>query len=91
MKFQANFKKRLWVKVMVVLVPFLMLCIGLIIGINLFNQNRLIQSQTRQACENLIAAIESSTFDALAVGNNNQVRKQFSRLNETAAGINVSI
>ena len=91
MKFQANFQKRLWIKVMVALVPMLVLCIGLIIGINLFNQNRIIQSQTQQACENLVAVIESSSFDALAVGNNNEVRKQFSRLKEQAAGIDVSI
>ncbi len=91
MKFQFNFQKRLWIKVMFALVPMLVLCIGLIIGINLFNQNRIIRSQTQQACESLAAAIESSSFDALAVGNNNEVRKQFSRLKEQAAGIEVSI
>lgn len=76
---------------MLALVPMLMLCIGLIIGINLFNQNRIIRSQTQQSCENLAAVIESSSFDALAVGNNNEVRKQFSRLSEQAAGIDASI
>ncbi len=76
---------------MVALVPMLMLCIGIIIGINIYNQNRLIRSQTQQACESLAATIESSSFDALAVGNNNEVRKQFSRLKEQAAGIEVSI
>ncbi len=91
MKFLASFQKRLWIKVMVALVPMLMLCIGLIIGINIYNQNRLIRSQTQQACESLAATIESSSFDALAVGNNNEVRKQFSRLKEQAAGIDVSI
>jgi methyl-accepting chemotaxis protein len=91
MKFLSNFQKRLWIKVMIALVPMLMLCIGLIIGINIYNQNRLIRSQTRQACESLAATIESSSFDALAVGNNNEVRKQFSRLKEQSAGIDVSI
>ena len=91
MKFQFNFQKRLWIKVMIALVPMLMLCIGLIIGINLFNQNQLIRSQTQQSCESLAAAIESSSFDALAVGNNNEVRKQFNRLKEQVAGIEVSI
>jgi methyl-accepting chemotaxis protein len=91
MKFQAYFQKRLWIKVMLAIAPILMLCIGLIIGINLFNQNRLIRGQTQQACESLAAVIESSVFDALAVGNNNEVRKQFIRLKEQAAGIEVSI
>jgi methyl-accepting chemotaxis protein len=91
MKFKAYLQNRLWIKVMAALVPMLMLCIGLIIGINLYNQNRLIQSQTQQACESLAATIESSSFDALAVGNNGEVRKQFSRLKEQAAGIEVSI
>jgi methyl-accepting chemotaxis protein len=91
MNFFASIQKRLWIKVMVALVPMLMLCISLIIGINLYNQNRLIRSQTRQTCESLAATIESSSFDALAVGNNNEVRKQFSRLKEQATGIEVSI
>jgi methyl-accepting chemotaxis protein len=76
---------------MLALAPILILCIGLVIGINLFNQNRLIRGQTQQACESLAAVIESSIFDALAVGNNNEVRKQFVRLKEQAAGIEVSI
>ncbi len=91
MKYKDILRQRLWVKVMGALVPMLVLCIGIIIGINLYNQNRLIQSQTRQACESLAGVIESSSFDALAVGNNNEVRKQFSRLKEQAAGIEVSI
>lgn len=91
MKFQAYFQNRLWLKVMLALAPMLTICIGLIIGINLFNQNRLIRGQTQQGCENLAAAIESSVIDALAVGNNNEVRKQFIRLKEHAAGIEVSI
>ena len=91
MNFLSNFQKRLWIKVMVAVVPMLALCIGLIIGINLFNQNRILRNQTQQACESLVATIESSSFDALAVGNNNEVRKQFSRLKEQAAGIDVSI
>jgi methyl-accepting chemotaxis protein len=91
MKFKAILRQRLWIKVMGALIPMLMLCIGIIIGTNLYNQNRLIQNQTQKACESLVAVIESSSFDALAVGNNNEVRKQFSRLKEQAAGIDVSI
>lgn len=91
MKFQDYIRRRLWIKVMLALAPMLIVCIGLIIGINLFNQNRLIRGQTQQAGESLAAVIESSIFDALAVGNNNEVRKQFTRLKEQAAGIDVSI
>jgi len=91
MKYRAYFQNRLWIKVMLALAPILIICIGFIIGINLFNQNRLIRGQTEQSCENLAAAIESSVIDALAVGNNDEVRKQFVRLKEHAAGIEVSI
>jgi methyl-accepting chemotaxis protein len=61
------------------------------IEINGINQSRIIRSQTQHAAESLAAVIESSVFDALAVGNNNEVRKQFNRLKENTAGIEVSI
>jgi methyl-accepting chemotaxis protein len=91
MKFQDYIQNKLWIKVMLALAPILIICIGFIIGINLFNQNRLIRVQTKLGSENLAAAIESSVIDSLAVGNNDEVRKQFIRLKEHSAGIEASI
>ena len=81
----------LWAKVMVVLLPIVVLVFGLMISTNIHSQGKILTEQTEHNANLTATAIEGGMFDALAIGNNDDVRKQFMRLNEKVSGLEVHI
>jgi methyl-accepting chemotaxis protein len=81
----------LWAKVMLALLPILVLVIGLMIYSNVRSQSRILAAQTERNANLTATAIEGGMFDALAMGNNDEVRAQFKRLGEQASGLEVHI
>lgn len=81
----------LWAKVMVVLLPIVVLVFGLMIATNIHSQGKILTEQTEHNANLTATAIEGGMFDALAIGNNDDVRKQFMRLNEKVSGLEVHI
>ncbi len=81
----------LWAKVMLALLPIVLMIFGLIIFSNVHSQSRILAEQTEQNANLTATAIEGGMFDALAIGNNDEVRAQFKRLNAKAAGLEVHI
>ncbi|MDJ0808494.1 MAG: methyl-accepting chemotaxis protein [Desulfobacterales bacterium] len=81
----------LWAKVMLALLPIVLLIFGLIIFSNVHSQSRILAQQTEQNANLTATAIEGGMFDALAIGNNDEVRAQFRRLNAKADGLEVHI
>ncbi len=81
----------LWAKVMLALLPIVLMVFGLIIFSNVRAQSRILAEQTEQNANLTATAIEGGMFDALAIGNNDEVRAQFKRLSEKASGLEVHI
>ena len=82
---------RLWAKVMVVLLPIVVLVFGLMISTNIHAQGKTLTEQTEHNANLTATAIKGGMFDALAIDNNDDVRKQFMRLNEKVSGLGVPI
>jgi len=81
----------LWAKVMLALLPMVLLVFGLIIYSTTRAQNRMLTQQAESNANLTAAAVEGGMFDALAIGNNDEVRAQFKRLHKHAAGLEVHI
>jgi CheY-like chemotaxis protein/methyl-accepting chemotaxis protein len=82
MKLLSLYREKLWVQVMV---PVSLVVAVVLIAIIIFNvrgQNSLIDKQLWHQSDVLIDTLKGGMYDALAVGNNDLVRKQFKRLNE---------
>ena len=91
MKLFNWFRTKLWVKVMAALVGLLTLVLGIIIFTNIQNQNQIIREQIKHDGETLAMAVISGMYDALAKGDNESVKQQFERLNQSNSGIDVSV
>ena len=91
MKFFSYLGQRLWLKVMIALSIVLLIVVGAIITLSNLNQTTVINDQSRLSSERLALAIEGSMMDALGIGDNEAVVKQFKRLNEKITGLDVYI
>jgi len=87
----ARFQDKLWVRVVGIMTLILLAVIGSIVGLNIHSQNSSIQRESRRNSNMLMAAIEGSTFDALAAGRNNDVVLQLGHLKEKVPSLEVNI
>ncbi len=90
-KLLSAIEHHLWAKVMLALLPIVLMIFGLIIFSNVRAQSRILERQTERNANLTATAIEGGMFDALAIGNNDEVRAQFKRLDAKAAGLEVHI
>ena len=84
-------REKLWLKVMIALSAVLIIVVGAIIVLSNLNQAAVIDSQSRLSSERLAMAIEGGMVDALGIGDNDTVVKQFERLREKISGLEVYI
>ena len=91
MKIFKILREKLWIKVLVPVLMAQLLVLTAIIGINIYRQNQNQAQMSAHDSENLALAIEGGMIDALAVGDNEIVVKQFERLKEKVAGLDVMI
>lgn len=90
-KLFAAITHHLWAKVMLTLLPIMLIIFGLIIFTNIHAQNRILSQQAEASANQTATSIEGGMFDALAIGNNDEVQSQFQRLNEKVSGLEVHI
>lgn len=76
---------------MLALLPIVLMVFGLMIYSNVSSQSRILAAQTERNANLTATAIEGGMFDALAIGNNDEVRAQFKRLQAKANGLEVHI
>jgi len=84
-------REHLWIKVMVPVCAVLFIVIGLMIAINVNSQTNNVHAQTRHQSEMMATAVEGGMFDALAVGDNATVVRQFQRLRKKTEGVDVYV
>lgn len=85
------FRQHLWVKVIGAVSLVLLLVMVLMIFSHVREQVRNLQEQTRRQSEMLAATVEGGMFDALAIGDNDTVMRQFERLRGNAEGVDVFV
>jgi methyl-accepting chemotaxis protein len=85
------FRQKLWVKVLFPILIAQLIVLSVIIGVNIQRQNKTQAQISAHDGENLALAVEGGMIDALAVGDNEIVVKQFERLKEKVAGLDVTI
>jgi methyl-accepting chemotaxis protein len=73
------------------MLPIVGLIFALMILTNIRSQGQILAEQTEQNANLTATAIEGGMFDALAIGNNDDVRKQFERLHKKVPGLEVHI
>ncbi|MCG2758569.1 MAG: hypothetical protein L6263_09075, partial [Desulfobacteraceae bacterium] len=82
MKLLSLYREKLWVQVMIPVSAVVSIVIIAIIIFNIREEKNLINEQLWHQSDVLIDTLEGGMYDALAVGDNDMVRKQFQRLNE---------
>ena len=82
MKLLSLYREKLWVQVMIPVSVVVAVFIVTIIIFNVRGQNSLIDKQLWHQSDVLIDTLQGGMYDALAVGDNDSVRKQFQKLNE---------
>ena len=91
MRFITLFEEHLWLKLILAIKLVLVLAVGTIIYLNVSDQSRSLKNQSRQDSFTLAAAVEGSMIDALAVGDNKTVMRQFERLQKNVTGLDVYV
>jgi len=91
MKLFAFIKEHLWMKVLLSILFVMTGVLGAIILTNIYSQKETIGEQSRGNSLALAIAIEGGMFDALAIGDNDTVRRQFARLHEKASDVEVFV
>ena len=91
MKLIDFFTKNLSVKVLIPIVAAQVLVLGVIIFVNINNQHTSQMAISQEGAENMALAIEGGMIDALSIGDNDVVLKQFDRLKENMALLDVMI
>ena len=76
------FRKKLWVQVIIPVSVVVIIVIAAIIIFNVKGEKKITDKQLLHQSDVVIEILESGMYDALAVGDNDLVRKQFKRLNE---------
>jgi len=91
MKLYRFINEHLWMKVLLSILCVMTVVLGAVIGVNIYSQKNTIENQARENSLSLATAIEGGMFDALAIGDNDTVRRQFARLNEKADNLEVFV
>ncbi len=85
------FSSHLWVKI-IVPVSLIVICVVLVSMFrNISFQEKMGKQQLEIQNEMLTKAVEGGMFDALAIGDNDTVRRQFKRLNENVKDLKVYV
>ncbi len=82
MKLPTLYVEHLWVQVLAALSGVFILVLGTMITLNIRGEHAMIQAQMKHQGEMLAESVEGGMDDALAIGNNEAVQQQFSRLKE---------
>jgi len=91
MKLYKFINEHLWMKVLLSILCVMTVVLGAIIGVNIYSQKHTIEDQARENSLSLATAIEGGMFDALAIGDNDTVRRQFARLHDKADNLEVFV
>ena len=91
MNLLSFYKKRLALKILVPLICLVIIVIGVMIYLNYTNQVKTIDQQAVYQVETLGKFIDNTIKDALAIGNNAEVVRQFQRIREQNAGIEINV
>ena len=87
----AFINSRMWLRFILPLSLLIIAIMGAIAWYNINFQTNASNSQLKNQNEVLSQAIKGSMFDALAIGDNDTVRAQFRRFNETIQGLRVYV
>lgn len=82
MKLPSFYTEHLWVQVLTALSAVFILVLGTIITLNIRGEHAMVKAQMKHQGEMLAESVEGGMDDALAIGNNEAVQQQFSRLKE---------
>jgi len=91
MKLMTYFKKHLWVQVLIGLSAVFLVVLGVLIALSIRSESHMMKTQVEEESRMLIEAVEGGMYDALAVGDNDTVRKQFARLKDKLPGTDVFV
>jgi methyl-accepting chemotaxis protein len=91
MKFVNVLKEHLWVQILVSLSVVFLVVLGVMTILTVKEQSDMIASQVQAQSQMVAEAVEGGMYDALAVGDNDTVRKQFARLKEKLPGADVYV
>jgi methyl-accepting chemotaxis protein len=91
MKLITYFKEHLWIQVLTVLSTVFVLVMGTMITLNIRGENAMVKAQMKHQGEMLAESVEGSMDDALAIGNNEAVRKQFQRLKQKLPDMDIFV
>jgi methyl-accepting chemotaxis protein len=90
-KLFSYYRKNLSVKILVPIVVAQILVLALIIFVNINGQHASQMKISQEGAENMALAIEGGMIDALAIGNNDVVSKQFDRFRQNMDSLDVMI
>ncbi|MCK4486460.1 MAG: methyl-accepting chemotaxis protein [Desulfobacterales bacterium] len=91
MKLHAYFKEHLWVQVLTLLSTVFILVMGTMITLNIRGENTMVKAEMKHQGEMLAESVEGSMDDALAIGDNEAVRKQFQRLKKKMPDMDIFV
>ena len=91
MKLMQMFKERLWVQVVASLSVVFLVVLAVMMTLTIYNQNNMIETQVQDMSQMVAETVEGGMYDALSIGDNDTVRKQFARLKEKLPGADVFV
>jgi methyl-accepting chemotaxis protein len=91
MKWIRMMQEHLWIKVMGAVMAVVLTVVGVVIATSIHSQKRALSEQVRYGSQTLATAIEGGMFDALAIGDNDTVKQQFSRLQAKTGDVEVFV
>ncbi len=91
MKLLSLYREKLWVQVMIPVSLVVAIVLIAIIFFNVRGEKNLIDKQLSHQGHVLIETLEGGMYDALAVGDNDLVRKQFQKLNENIPDMKIYV
>ena len=84
-------KRKMWIKFIIAMILILLLVGSVMVWSNIAAMKRISSHQIRNQSENIAKTIENTMFDALAVGDNDTVRKQFKRISSEVGDVKAFI
>ncbi|MCF8044323.1 MAG: hypothetical protein K9J83_00580 [Desulfarculaceae bacterium] len=84
-------KRKMWVKFILAMLVILLLVGTVMVWFNISAMKRISSHQIRNQSEDVAKTIENTMFDALAVGDNDTVRKQFKRISSEVEDVKAFI
>ncbi|MCK5100050.1 MAG: hypothetical protein KAR45_18210, partial [Desulfobacteraceae bacterium] len=82
-------RQRLWAQFIIPMSLLVILASGSMIVFSISTMTALSNSQLESQNRTLAESIQSGMFDVLSVGNNDAVKRQFAKLHQELAGLNV--